>query len=199
MDAPPPNETDAAWASVELAVPADHIRRLLANPVLLLRINPCLEFERLEQSSRDKLSLAAINESNGCRIATDVRMIDQPSPPQLALHYATGIKRETRFAIEPVAGGARLTITETYGPPGEGSTSLDEVDRSLLPWTAALRRHLKRGARFGWLPGYARLVEGFWLSMPPRQRRIAWLIIWTTPLEFVLFGAVLAIYLTASR
>ncbi len=36
--------------------------------------------------------------------------------------------------------------------------------------------------------------ERFWLKMPPRQRRIARLIIWTTALEFVVFLFVFVIY-----
>jgi hypothetical protein len=35
--------------------------------------------------------------------------------------------------------------------------------------------------------------------MSPQHRRIAWLITWTTALEFVIFAVVLAVYLSAGK
>ena len=195
MATPPPGESDAAWAAVELPLAADVIRRLLADPQLLLRLNPCLEFERLERLGGARLRLVARNESNCCRIDTEAETVT--SAEQLVLRYANGIKRESRFRIEPAAGGSRLTLTETYATPVETASPPPEVDRSLLSWIAALRRHLERDARWGRIPGYRWLAERFWPSMAPRQRRVAWLIVWTTALEFVLFVGVLAIYLAA--
>lgn len=197
MDAPQVAEADAAWAAVELTVAPDAVRRLLADPLLLLRLNPCLEFQTLERLADGRLRLAAFNESNGCRIATEVELL--AARDDIALRYAHGIKRETRVAVEQSGNGSRLTIKEIYAPPAEPAAEPPpEVDRSLLPWLAALRRHLERDARYGAIPGYRRLAEGFWASMPPRQRRVAWLIIWTTAVEFAVFLAVLAIYAVAN-
>lgn len=199
MSTLPSQEPDAAWATVELAVAPAVILRLLEKPELLLRLNPCMEFERLERLSDGRLSIAVFNESNGFRIATDVTTICRPESPQLVLRYSAGIKRETRFQVEASAGASRLTITEVYSAPAAGDAPPAEVDRSLLSWTAALRRHLVRNIRYGRIPGYTWLAESFWLSMPPRHRRIAWLITWTTAAEFAVFIAVLAVYLAANR
>lgn len=192
----PPSDADAAWTAVELPVAAEAIHRLLDDPLLLLRLNPCLEFERLERLADGHLRLAARNESNGCRIDTGVEAITGSGSDRLVLRYADGIKRESRFGVEPLPAGSRLTIKDIYAGPFEPAANPpSEVDRSLLPWTAALRRHLERDARYGSLPGYRWLAERFWPSMPPRQRRVAWLIIWTTAVEFAVFLAVLAVYL----
>lgn len=189
-------EADAAWAGVDLAVAPDAVRRLLADPLLLLRLNPCLEFERLERLPDGRLSLSAHNESNGCTLVTDAGILAETG--RLTLRYSSGIKRETRIELEPIAGGSRLTIKEIYAAPNQpGADPPPEVDRSLLPWIAALRRHLERGARYGWIPGYRWLAEAFWTSMAPRHRRVAWLVIWTTALEFAVFLAAIAVYLAA--
>ena len=78
--------------------------------------------------------------------------------------------------------------------------SLDEVPLLLSPgilttaWGSVIRRYFLRRARWGWLPFYGWFQDQFWLKMPPRQRRIARLIIWTTALEFVVFLFVFIIY-----
>lgn len=197
-------ESDAAWATVEISAPPRIVSDLLEDPMLLLRLNPCLEFERLERlepASGMAMHMAVRNESNGCRVDTGVVVVDEPEQSRIALRYLAGVKRESRFQVEPVAGGSRLTITEVYSPPPEGSAEahLAEVDRSLIPWTAAIRRHSERQARFGFLPGFGWLTRRFWPSMSPQHRRIAWLIIWTTAIEFVIFAAVLAVYLSAGK
>ena len=197
-------ESDAAWATVEISAPPRIVADLLDDPILLLRLNPCLEFDRLERldsSSGKALHMAARNESNGCRVDTGVVVVEEPERSCVALRYLAGVKRESRFQLESLAGGSRLTITEVYSPPPEGSAEahLAEVDRSLIPWTAAIRRHSERQARFGFLPGFRWLTRRFWPSMSPQHRRIAWLIIWTSAVEFVIFAAVLAVYLSAGK
>lgn len=199
METPPLQEEDAAWAGVELDVPAPTVQRLLRDPTLLLRLNPCLEFDSLQRLADGTFRIAAANESNGGRIDTDAACTIDAAGTELVLSYTTGLKRETRIRVENVDSGSRLSVTELYSvPPNGPAMAPEQVDRSLLPWMAALRRHVRRDRRFGWIPGYRRLAEGFWLSMPPRQRRVAWLIIWTTALEFAVFVAVLAVYLGSS-
>lgn len=178
---------------------ASVIGDLLADPQLLLRLNPCLTFERLECLSDGRLRADFANESNGMRLATEIEVLAGTAPARLTLRYATGIKRETRLGVTSIASGARIEVTEVYAAAdtSDAESRLGEVDRSLLPWVAALRRHLLREARWGFLPGYAWWSRRFWPSMTPGQRRVAWLLIWTTALEFVVFAAVLAIYLSA--
>lgn len=196
MDERPP-ESDAAWTTVDLAIPPDTVFAVVGDPVLALRLNPCLEFECLETGPGGVLRIAARNESNDRRLDTAARFSADATGRRATLRYEHGLKRETRFQVTPIEGGARLTITEVYEAPPGGIAVHDDVDRSLPRWTAALRRHLDRQARYGRLPGYAWLAGRFWPSMAPRQRRVAWLIVWTTAVEFVVFVGVVAVYVAA--
>lgn len=198
---------DAAWVSLSLPLAPQALQEMLCDVAVLLRVNPCLEFERMEQMDGGRLELAGRNDSNQHAFATGVDYVVRNDGRGFALHYDSGIKRETRFEIaaaldtDPGAnpGGSVLTITEVYDTPAEAERErrLAEVDRSLVPWAAALRAHLLQRARWGKWPGYCWLIERFWLGMPPRQRRVARLIIWTTLLEFVVFVAVLGAYVAS--
>lgn len=197
----PAGDGDAAWAAVDLAVAPAAVAALLVDPVLLLRLNPCFEFERIERLADGSLSFAARNESNGCRVETNARVLRDPGGADITLLYANGIKRSTRMCVDAGPEGSRLSITESYltPDPPDAARQLAEVDRSLVPWTAALRRHIQREARYGWIPGYRWCSNRLWPSMTPGQRRVTWLIIWTTAVEFAVFLAVLAVYLSAGK
>jgi hypothetical protein len=191
---------DAAWVSLSLPLAPQALQDMLCDVAVLLRVNPCLEFERLERMPGGRLELAGRNESNQQAFTTGanyaVRDDGYGYGNCFVLRYDSGIKRETRFEVAPEPGGSVLTITEVYDTPAEAERErrLAEVDRSLVPWAAALRAHLLQRARWGRWPAYRWLNERFWLGMPPRQRRVARMIIWTTLLEFVVFVAVLAVY-----
>lgn len=191
-----PTGEDAAWVKLAVPLPVAALNEFVLDVERLLRINPCIEFDSLTRSADGAWCLQGRNESNEQAIATTFRVLADPDQRGLALLYDGGLKRETRLAIETGPDGAVLTITEVYDTPAadERERRLPEVDRSLMPWAAALRRHLVSRRRWGGWPGYRWLVERFWLGMPPRQRRVTRLIIWTTLLEFVVFLAVMAIY-----
>ncbi len=74
---------------------------------------------------------------------------------------------------------------------------LAEVDRTLVPWVAAIRRHLLARQRWGWLPLIFPLWrwwnERFLLHMAPRQRRIVRLLVWISVLEFLVFLGVVVV------
>ncbi len=191
---------DAAWVSLSLPLAPQALQEMLCDVEVLLRVNPCLEFERLERMPGGRLELAGRNDSNHQAFATGVDYAARSDGRGFVLRYDSGIKRETHFEIAPALdtdpSGSVLTITEVYDTPpqAERERRLAEVDRSLVPWAAALRAYLLQRARWGTWPAYRWLNERFWLGMPPRQRRVARLIIWTTLLEFAVFLAALAVY-----
>jgi hypothetical protein len=121
----------------------------------------------------------------------------------LTLRYASGLKQATRLHVEAAPQGSRLLVTEHY-PYIEDARDprVVEVDKSLVPWVAAIRRHLLRRARWGWLPLIFSVWqwwnEGVMLSMAPRNRRIVRLIVWLSAIEFVVFiGMVVVLRLAA--
>lgn len=192
----PAPERDAAWVKLALPMAPAALSGFLRDIELVLRINPCIEFERLDRMPDGGWQLSGRNDSNGQSFDTVAEFDENAGGSGLELHYASGIKRMTRFDVAPDPDGCVMTITESYNTPGgeEQERRLAEVDRSLTPWAAALRTHLLRRARWGGMPGYHWLAERFWFGMPPRQRRVARMIIWATLLEFVVFVAVLAVF-----
>lgn len=189
---------DRAWVRLEVPQTPAALHAFLANVERLFRLNPCLEFERIEQVHADEWHLVGRNDTNQQALDLHVTRADNVRPSLVALRYSAGIKRETRLAIEASGSGSGLTLSDHYDTPPEAERAqrLEEVDRSLLPWAAAVRAQLRRQRRCGWLPGYAWCTR-FWLSMPPRHRRVAWLLVWTTAAEFAVFVVVLAVYLSA--
>jgi hypothetical protein len=196
VSAPRPPQDDAAWVKVEMPLPPAALHEFLLDLERLFRINPWLEFERIERPAAGHLRLLGVNHSNSQTLEVGVSVAENLAGRSLVLAYDKGIKRETRCDIEAAAGGSVLTITERYDTPSEHEREqrLKEVDHSLLPWAAALRGYLLSRARWRWLPGHRWYMERFWLGMTPRQRRIVRLILWTTVAEFVVFLFVFAIY-----
>lgn len=166
-----------------LPLPPAEVIGLLANCELLFRLNPLYAIERWTPQAGG-FNVVAQNESNGRRIETDV--VAEHAGATLLLRYATGLKQASCFAIESDAAGTRFIVTERYPRIADPQDPrVAEVDKSLVPWVAALRRHLL--ARWRWLPGWRWWHEKFMPSMPPRQRRIVRLLIWTSILEFAVF------------
>jgi hypothetical protein len=121
----------------------------------------------------------------------------------LVLRYDAGLKQETELVVAPAEEGARLVVIERY-PRIEDPQDprVAEVDKSLVPWVAAIRCHLLARRRWSRLPLVFPLwhwwAERFMLSMVPRSRRIVRLLIWTTVIEFAVFlGLVLALRFSA--
>ncbi|MDP2794874.1 MAG: hypothetical protein Q8O25_12495 [Sulfurisoma sp.] len=189
---------DSARAETEVPLSPAALLEFLRDSERLFRLNPHLEIEAW-QPAPGGFRFAAKNESNGRRIETAV-IVEAASPKDsLVLSYADGLKRSTTLAVEPAGTGARLVVTEHY-PRIEDPRDprVADVDRSLVPWVAALRRHLIARARWNWLPGWQWWNERFLLGMPPPHRRIVRLIVWVSALEFVVFlGAIVILRLSS--
>lgn len=192
---------DRASAETDLPLAPETVADFLADAERLLRLNPQLAIERWTPEGANRFRLVARNESNERLVDTPVAI--ERDAQGLTLRFASGLKQATRLRVEPAPAGARLVVTEHY-PRIEDAQDprVVEVDKSLVPWVAALRRHLLARRRWSWLP----LIFPVWrwwnervmLSMPPRSRRIVRLIVWLSVIEFVVFiGLVIVLRLAA--
>lgn len=176
---------DSATAETTLPLSVAAVREFLSDIPRLVRLNPQLAIERWVPAEWG-FRFAGRNESNERSFDLGVR-VDR-SDDRLELHYDAGLKQMTQFVAEPVGTGTRLVVTEHYPRIGDPQDPrVAEVDKSLVPWVGALRRHLLARRRWGWLPGWQWWTERFMLSMVPRSRRIVRLLVWTSLVEFAVF------------
>ncbi len=191
---------DHARAETRVPIDADAMFEFVSDIERLLRLNPHLEIEAW-QHIPDGMRLTAQNETTGKRIQTTVRIETTPATRSIVLTYAEGLKHATTLAVDSGDGhGCRLVVTEHY-PVIEDMQDprVAEVDRSLIPWVNAIRRHLLGRRRWGWLPGWHWWHERFLPGMAPRQRRIVRMIVWVSLLEFIVFLFVAAIFWLEQR
>lgn len=186
-----PPAADAAWVVLDTPLEPAALASFCDNLERLYRINPFLEFASWTQDAPDRFQAEVLNHSNGKRAAMRASVARTPDGA-LRVDYAEGLKRSTRFEIAPAPAGSRLTITDTYGPAAEAQAA--EVDRSLHAWGVALKAHLERDRRWGWLPLYRWMVERVWLPMKPSARRITFLVLVIGIADIALIALGFAIY-----
>lgn len=183
------DEKNAAWVKAEIPLPADQLLEFLAAPERLWRLNPYLAIARWQTMDDGGFAIVASNEANGCQLDVAVRREAMPGEGFL-FTYDKGLKRTTEFRVAPQGEAALLTVTERYAPLDDPADArAKESDSSLVPWVAALRRHIVARGRWRKVPGWQWWSESFLPSMPPRQRRIVRMIVWLTLAEFVIFVA----------
>jgi hypothetical protein len=196
---------NAAWVTVEVPLAPAEAFDFATRLERLFRLNPYLQIEGWSEepgpfAPGKRWRIEAFNEMNGMRDDVALALEEVEPGRRFLVSRDRGLKRALEVSVAPDGSGAALTLKEHYHSP-EGSQREDrlkEVDASLTPWGAAVRRHLLAQQRWGWLPFYLLLRDRFWLSMPPSQRRTGRLLIWVTVLEFAVFLAVVAI-LAAAR
>jgi len=183
---------DAAWIVLETPLAPARLAAFCGDLEQLYRINPFLEFASWEQSAPGRFRAEVLNHSNGQRTVM-AASVTRTSDRALRVDYAEGLKKSTRFAVEPTPTGSRLTVTDEYGPAGTGAQDA-EVDRSLHAWGVALKTHLERDRRWGWIPPYRWCMRRVWLPLKPSARRITFLILVIGLADIVLIALGLAIY-----
>lgn len=194
-DAPPIDSRDAAWATIDLPLPARRVAEECRDLEAVFRVNPFWVFSEWQTLDADTFRARLRNESNEQELATVIRR--RPGPGLgFTLTYEQGLKRRTVFLLDEAAGGSRLTLVDDYDgtPAEERAQRAAEVDRSLLAWSRALQRYLLRLKRWSWVPGWRWYMRRLWIPMKPSARRIVWLLYVITLAEFVLFLFVLLIY-----
>ncbi|MFP5350185.1 MAG: hypothetical protein ACLGHO_10125 [Gammaproteobacteria bacterium] len=199
-DTPPIESSDAAWATIDLSLPARRVAEELRDLEAVFRVNPFWVFSEWRALDSNAFHIRLRNESNDQELATVVRRHPGPGPG-FTLTYEHGLKRRTVFLLHEAAGGSRLTIADDYDgtPAEERARRAAEVDRSLLAWSRALQRYLLRLKRWSWMPGWRWYMCRIWIPMKPSARRIVWLLYVITLAEFVLFLFVLLIYAIEQR
>lgn len=186
-------DEDLARAETLLPLSPEAAFAFLSRVELVFRLNPLLAIDRWTPAEWG-FRYEGLNESNGQAMAVSVRVAIAPAERQVCLHYDNGLKRGTDMRIEPAEAGARLVVIEHYPRIAEADDPrVAEVDKSLVPWVAALHRHLLARRRWAWLPGWVWWQEGFLPKLKPAQRRIARLLVWTGVLEFALFLVLVAV------
>ena len=187
-----PPGPDAAWVVLETPLAPAELAAFCGDLERLYRINPFLEFASWEQGAPDRFRAEVLNHSNAQRTVM-AASVTRTSDRALRVDYAKGLKKSTRFEIQAAPAGSRLTITEEYGPTDAGAQDA-AVDRSLHAWGVALKAHLERDRRWGWLPLYRPAMQRLWLPMKPAARRITFLILVIGLADIFLVALGLAIY-----
>jgi hypothetical protein len=186
-----PPGADAAWVVLETPLAPADLAAFCSNLERLYRINPFLEFASWQQDAPHRFRAEVLNHSNGRRAVMAAR-VTCTSDRALRVDYEAGLKKSTRFEVQPAPAGSRLTITDEYAPAGAQDAAA--VDRSLHAWGVALKAYLERERRWGWLPLYRPVMERLWLPMKPAARRITFLVLVIGLADIVLIALGLAIY-----
>lgn len=195
---------DSAWISVDLPLPAGELYTFMQKVERLFRLNPFLEIKSWQEEKPGsicqgkQIRFDSLNEMNGLQQQLVLEVSEVQPGSSFSLRYESGLKQDTVFSVQGLTPTtSQLIVKERYPAEisaAERESRLNEVDRSLVPWGAAIHGYFVRRRRWGWLPFYNRLQDTFWLGMTPRHRRIARLLILTTALEFVVFLFVFIIY-----
>lgn len=188
---------DTARAETTLPLAPADVFEFLCNIERLMRLNPQLAITGWVPAEWG-FRFSGRNESNDRAFDLGALVSIALGEQTITLRYDAGLKQATQLHVESSAGETRLVITEHYPRIEDASDPrVAEVDKSLVPWVSALRRHLLSRRRWCRLPFVFPLwcwwSERFILAMPPRQRRIVRLLIWTTTLEFVVFLGIVVV------
>jgi len=194
-----PDERDLAWVAIETELGAEELSRFCQDVERLLRVNPAYVFRRWEAVGDDAFHWVALNESNACEI--DTRLFVERLPDGVVVTYATGLKARTTFRVEPgpghtAGGGAKLVITDDYGgtPEADRTKRMDEVDKSLIQWGHGLHRYLRQWKRWSGVALWRWYMRRVWQPMRAMARRIVFLLIVVTALDFIVFLMVFTIF-----
>ena len=171
------------------------LRLFCADIERLYRLNPYLEIQAWQPLAAGGYRVSWRNLSNERATMLELRL-ESESENVFSIAYSKGIKRRTRFLLEPAPNGSRLVVTDDYAslPEDERARRIAEVDKSLTAWGWALHAHLRREHRWGSNPLWRWTMRRFWLPMRPAARRIAVLIVLASLAEFVFFLVVALIW-----
>jgi hypothetical protein len=186
---------DRAWATIRTALRPADLRAFCRDLERLYRINPYIEFRVWKETAPGQVHTEFRNLSNQRDYSLDLRLVPE-SDSTFSVRYAQGIKAATHFEIQVTGQGSNLTITDDYSrlTTQERTQRLDEVDKSLPAWGQAIFDYLRRHQRWGWIAPWRWYMRRVWVPMKPSARRIVWLLVLITAVEFLFFVFVALIW-----
>lgn len=186
---------DRAWATIQTALRPAELRKFCRDLERLYRINPYCEFRTWKETVPGQIHTEFRNLSNKQDYSLDLTLVAE-SDNTFCVRYAQGVKAATRFEIQPTELGSSLTITDDYSrlSAEERAQRLDEVDKSLPAWCQAIFDYLRRHQRWGWIAPWRWYMRRVWVPMKPSARRIVWLLVLITLVEFLFFVFVALIW-----
>ncbi len=197
---PPPDEKcdlgdDSAWVTIETPFDAGGLSPFLDDVERLFRINSQLVFENWQSLGNGEYQFEANNLSNGKTVKTGFKAVREGDT--LTVTYSEGLKTTTTFRLSPKPDGtADLTVTDDYSgtPTAERQARIDEVDKSLIQWGRDLRLYLLAWRKWAWVPGWKWYRRRVWQPMRPMARRICYMLMMITLLEFFAFLMVFTVF-----
>jgi hypothetical protein len=186
---------DRAWATIQTTMRPAELREFCRDLERLYRINPYIEFRSWQETVPGQIHTEFRNLSNQQDYSLDLALVPE-SDSAFSVRYAQGIKAATHFKIQATGQGSNLTITDDYSrlSAGERTQRLDEVDKSLPAWGHAIFDYLSRYKRWGWIAPWRWYMRRVWVPMKPSARRIVWLLLLITLVEFLFFVFVALIW-----
>jgi hypothetical protein len=188
-------EDDSAWVTIETPFDAKGLSGFLDDVERLFRINSLLVFEKWQSLGNGEYQFEAKNLSSEKTVKTGFKAVREGDT--LTLTYSDGLKTTTTFRLDPKPDGTvDLTVTDDYSgtPADEREARIDEVDKSLTQWGRDLRLYLLAWRKWAWVPGWKWYMRSVWQSMRPMARRICYMLMMITLLEFFAFLMVFTIF-----
>jgi hypothetical protein len=195
VESPSNPSEDRVWATIQTTLRPEALRDFCRDLERLYRINPYSEFRVWKETAPGQVHAEFRNLSNKQNYSLDLTLVPE-SDSIFSVNYSQGIKAATRFEIQPIGPGSSLTITDDYNrlSAEERVQRLDEVDKSLPAWGQAIYDYLRRHRRWGWIAPWRWYMRRVWVPMKPSARRIVWLLVLITVVEFLFFVFVALIW-----
>jgi hypothetical protein len=186
---------DRAWATIQTTMRPAELREFCRDLERLYRINPYIEFHSWQETAPGQIHTEFRNLSNQQNYSLDLTLVPE-SGNTFSVRYAQGVKAATRFEIQATRLTSNLIITDDYSrlPAEERARHLNQVDKSLPAWGQAIFDYLCRHQRWGWIAPWRWYMRRVWVPMKPSARRIVWLLLLITLVEFLFFVFVALIW-----
>ena len=192
-----PKSEDKAWAEFNTPLDKNTLLEFCQDVERLIRINPFLTINKWEKLGEQHFLLHASNQSQipSFNIETDLNVFSKSDG--LEIHYQQGLKSSTAINIDDTAKGSKLTIVEEYNnlPQQDRLNHLQEVDKSLVKWAEDLQTYLISWRRWSWFSPWRYYKQHVWLRMNPSARRITYILLCISLIEFALIALGIAIYI----